>query len=901
MFVCIVIALAVLFTLAPLCNVACARPLDERGVAKLRRSLKPVLSLSETELVALVPERSGLYFIGCPNCDGGTQENQISWSIDRPDVVFCRFCDHVYPSEQYPDDKVQRVPNPAGGVHEYPYWEAPEPAGRALRSSVAKYDPRSGYRHFFQAKGWFLARKYLADAAEDLAKLYEATGDRAFSRRSALLLNRFAEVYPGYCVHYDLPFQEKIIFPRSQGVPYPVEDFRAAKWDWWAYMDIPADLIRAYDHVRDSGDLTPDMVERIENDLFRGSVAFTRSVPAALTNMDPTLLRGLITAGMVLNEPEYIHDAVDRIRRLVAGQFFADGFWREGALSYHNQTVNGLISLANLLEGYSDPEGYVDQRDGEHFQHLDLRSLLPILKKAEQIPRLMRYPSGRVVATHDTWAREQREPLDSSGPMLLRAAGQGRLGRGTGPDQAQVHLHFSGGYGHQHADLLSMTLFAKGQERLSDIGYSHTRHRAWTVGTLAHNTVVVDGQDQAMGWRDNYVDGNLHLYVPGDETFQAIEASGERGYADVTSVYRRRLIQIGVGLHDAYVVDLFQVTGGDRHEYVLVGDANNDGVLRTDLDTQPAGETLLPAGVTATLPTGESVRGSAEGHNLGYAFIRNVRRAQPSGPWQVDITSDGEPAGAVRVHGLTDAKGVLYLADVPSLRRAEEDDARVDDFTMPALVNRIEGSGLATSFVTVLEPYAREPFLTSASRLPLDEGGAGSVALRIEHAEGTDLLLLAPGNGGTVRSGNASMTGRIGLIRERNGRVARMTLVGGTELSKGNDRIEGKGTLEGQVVGVLRKERGGRVDGLILNSALPDTADLAGLTAIVIDGAGFTCGHQIVAADSDGGQPVLVLADDPGFETDADGASRHTFFPGRTWTGDNRFQIATVSTKLFTQ
>ena len=33
--------------------------------------------------------------------------------------------------------------------------------------------------------------------------------------------------------------------------------------------------------------------------------------------MDPSLLRGLIVAGRVLGEPDYIHEAVDWIDRLV--------------------------------------------------------------------------------------------------------------------------------------------------------------------------------------------------------------------------------------------------------------------------------------------------------------------------------------------------------------------------------------------------------------------------------------------------------------------------------------------------------------------------------------------------------------------------------------------------------
>ena len=73
---------------------------------RLEEELQPILNLSEEEMLRLIPERAGFYFVACPNCDGGTQENQISWSIDRPDEVFCRFCGIRYPNDKFPDDRI---------------------------------------------------------------------------------------------------------------------------------------------------------------------------------------------------------------------------------------------------------------------------------------------------------------------------------------------------------------------------------------------------------------------------------------------------------------------------------------------------------------------------------------------------------------------------------------------------------------------------------------------------------------------------------------------------------------------------------------------------------------------------------------------------------------------------
>ena len=82
------------------------------------------MNLSETRLMELVPDRAGLFFVGCPNCTGGLQENQLhGWSPDEPDVVRCRYCGISYPNDLYPDDKTEEVLTPGGNMISYPYYE----------------------------------------------------------------------------------------------------------------------------------------------------------------------------------------------------------------------------------------------------------------------------------------------------------------------------------------------------------------------------------------------------------------------------------------------------------------------------------------------------------------------------------------------------------------------------------------------------------------------------------------------------------------------------------------------------------------------------------------------------------------------------------------------------------
>jgi hypothetical protein len=72
---------------------------------------------------------------------------------------------------------------------------------------------------------------------------------------------------------------------------------------------------------------------------------------------------------------------------------------------------------------------------------------------------------------------------------------------------------------HGHADALSFELFAGGQAHVVDAGvYSYhlgQRWRAYFRGTRAHNTLVVDGQDQSI------LDGIRHVYRPAKTTLHS--------------------------------------------------------------------------------------------------------------------------------------------------------------------------------------------------------------------------------------------------------------------------------------------------------------------------------------------------------------------------------------------
>ena len=206
--------------------------LTPERVEQLRQAVAPLMGMGEAEMVALAPDRTGFRFMGCPNCEEGTQEGQLDWSIEDPHHVRCRYCGMVYPGEKYPEDRVLRVVNPVGVEVEYPYWE-----------------DETGYRYFFSARGWRAARTYFSGRAQDLGELYQVTGDRRYARRAALILDAFARHYPGFLVSQDWPHRPKgfVLEP-----PYPNG---GGKWGRWQSDEMPTDCAFAYDSICASGEL----------------------------------------------------------------------------------------------------------------------------------------------------------------------------------------------------------------------------------------------------------------------------------------------------------------------------------------------------------------------------------------------------------------------------------------------------------------------------------------------------------------------------------------------------------------------------------------------------------------------------------------------------------------------
>ncbi len=834
-------------------------------VPALMAATECVRALPEDKLLALVPTQSGLHFVGCANCKSGTQQNQLAWNPERPDEVYCRFCGQRYPSDKYPMDAAATVTNPLGQEQRYPYW------------ADAK-----GNRCYFAARRDDLVTQYLADRARDLAQLYSATGDRTYARRAGLLLVRFAEVFPGWGYHHDYPNRPQELYSGDVPAAKRGTNYRTARWTWWAYMDIPIELVEAYDRVRGSGVLADigrergyDASERIERDLLRNAAEEVLADEDDYTNMSPSCWRTLVLAGRVLGEPRYIHEVARRLLRFVDARFFYDGTWPEASPDYAAQTVGGLERVVDAMRGFKDPAGYHDAQDPPDAPPFSGDITLPELAKSRAILDLMRLPDGRSLPINDTWPTSKHEPTKETKPYLLPALGHACLGGGAGAAQTQFHLRWAGGYGHDHEDLLGIIVYANGREQLSDLGYTHTRYRSWTEATASHNTVVIDQKGQRLAKRDAPTDGRLLFYDTADPRVQVVSADGTRAYSGVADTYRRTLVAIDAGDGSRYAVDAFEVGGGSTHDYFLHGDASEPASVIVASDLQPL-SSLMPPSLSWRSPANESDNAALVQPGYAYGFLRNLRAADvPAGaPLAVRFASPDGAGPALRVTLLPEAGSQTIVGEDPSIRQAKEDDAKLDQFTRPFVALRHQAAGGKSVFGAVLEPYANAPFLTSVQRLAVP---GATLALRIRRGARTDLVVVGAAQPVALPmdKGRATFSGAVGVLTLAGDQVEHAYALGGA-WTCGDLRLEAPAPQKRDLVGVA--------DGALVVSGPADGAPAPGSVVRVVTADGWVYPFTVASTEPRGDALAIRVIEGPGLASDGK-ALRLTAFPQREHTG----------------
>jgi len=852
--------------------------IDPAKAAAYEGAVKSVLAMSEDEMLSFVPDKPVAVFCYCPNCHGGSQGNGVfSWSADKPDELKCRYCGMVFPNEQYPDDQILEGKNALGETISYRYHQ----------------DKKYGdLREFFGAhilshrRNWILARCF------ELGKAYQATNKPEYARRAALILDRIAQVYP----HYPVVRQwiRSFDFAASQAPPYPNE---GGRWGRWTADELPGEPAPCYDLVYDSAEFDKlseergyDVREKIENDFFKATFEANNTPP--LTEGGQLATRNLRRAGIigrVINEPRMVHWSFGWLEHMAHQRCFYDGMLNL-APSYHYQILGDFRAAFQNLKGYSDPPGYVDEVDGARFDNLVPEEELPFIVKAYDAPSVLDFPNGCSSTIHDTWPGERRSrPREQTVSTICPGYGHASLGRGTGTNQMQAQLHFSGAYGHSHLDNLNIIIWAKEREMVSDLGYTHTRARGWNSCTIGHNLVAINRQNQDGGGDGSA--GDLLWYFPETEGVSVSEADGKRAYHSIEGVetYRRMLVLVPVSDEDAYVVDIFRTKGGTVHDWLLHGDADNDMTATCSVQLKAGRENMLEEGEEWKEPASEGTAFHP------YGAIREVAEATTDENVVTTFRYAQEPDRGIRIHVLGGQATEVCLGRSPSVRRAKNEDSKAFEYWMPQLVVRRSGEApLQSAFVAVEEPFEEAEFISGVERVGLKPADDGAVALRVRHGEFVDTIIStldeAP-YAERMTADGISMRGRLGIVRRKAEKTTGMWLFEGEKLAAGAEAITGQsGCVRGEIEAALRKADGAQCDGFVSEAKLPAGTVLQGVWMIVTHGNGFTHGYEIERVEQQDGKTLIVLTGDHGLQIEGQ-KTTEVYFPQRTIEGRNSFAI----------
>lgn len=696
-----------------------------QDTAQLRQRCEPFLVMSEVDFLKLVPPQGGFYFSGSPLTSQGAQENNLSWDLSLGDKVKCIYTGTLLPNKDYPENGHVDIKTPTGKTQRFHY-----------------YQDAKGKKYWFEARRWYAQLVVMEGVAYNMARLYRTNPGqyKEHGRRSALILKRFAEVYPDYIVKYDYPGRDKVFLDNAayKEASQKIDHYfiELTKWSYWGYHELSTTLLLAYDQLRGSDILSsPD--RRLIEGFFESMIAYTdpyEKVP--ITNVHPSMWTSKAIAGNVLNKPELLKVAFTGMDRILAEQFAYDGLYMEATVSYHDQTIRGLKNVLTWAFPDLKKEDLTEK----------IRREYPALFRAMQGHLAYRLPDGRYAAINDThWTDQQPEPISRSEPSLMPASGHAVLGSGSGIRQVQAHLGYSAWHGHNHYGSLNLILFAHGKEMISDIGYTHTRARSWTMTTAAHNTVVIDGKSQRQDNSPRAGLGDLLMYNTENPNFQVVEVKANQVYENNPDDYRRTLIAVRGDKQLSYLVDLFHVTGGQQHDWILHGSADENQTLEV---TNQAGQKLPFSPIKSLVPPNIPYQELLEQGNYeliwrdywAYGHFKEVQVARTSTPLKATFRFVSEPDLGLQTWIPLEGVHGVHTVKSWSVRGANEDQGILDNYLRAGMILRAERG--KNRFVAVHVPFSKKPAVTSVRKLS-DKDSV--LVLKIDHTSGRDYLLYKSG------------------------------------------------------------------------------------------------------------------------------------------------------------
>ena len=542
-----------------------------------------------------------------------------------------------------------------------------------------------------------------AQSARDLGLAWQLTGKREYVEKARRIFNAYADLYLTLPIHDN---NNKL--DTKTGARIMSQTLSEASWL------VPLEF--GYDLVRDA--MPEEERARFETNVLKGAASVIRRNQAGKSNWQSWHNAALLGAGLLTGDKELVDLAIDGpggFKFQMHESVTPDGAWFEGAWGYHFYALNPLLMTREMAQraGIALPEASAlkrmldaplacafpdgtlpDFNDSGYTSLASEASYYDIGYRLFGDARYLTVTKGRPRGLESLlWGAEHLDGGTATplGSELLESAGVAIL-RVAGSDHTLAVKFGPHGGGHGHFDKLSFISYANGARQAADPGtqaYGAKSHATWDKTTIAHNTISVDGRQQAQST------GRLLEWNPGPKATE-IRLSAGPVYAGVE--LERTLV------HTAeYTLDIAEARSVDGAVHLFDWMYHNFGSIDTTLPLKPY----------LGIP-----------QSNGYEHLTQARAADIGDEWMLTFAQERSNL-RLRMLGAPGTTVVTGKGLGPDLRE-------------PVPFAMARRMGTAARFVAVYEPYREAPVVRS-----IVESVSGEFVVML--ADARDEISTAPG------------------------------------------------------------------------------------------------------------------------------------------------------------
>ncbi|MES2890113.1 MAG: hypothetical protein V4739_19110 [Pseudomonadota bacterium] len=870
---------------------------------------------TEAEWIALVPTQapySGPAVV-CPHSPGAG----FSWDPKRPNEITCAGL--VY-SANDGRATLENYSVLSGKTVSIPVW-------RTANGGKSYLQQRIDHNKFV----------FLTDRMKDMSQAYLGSKDPRFGRRIALGLLHLSMYLPDYTLRGNNSQYPSNANPDAQRTAWTMRlsEYNGVAHEWPENLIYTLDAMNSAHEVWTalSAEMKYDTRAKVLRDVYINHLQYLFN-NIGINNMSGNNLVGQLSQSAQVAQLTGQIDVVEHLNYglIKAGNMLTrDGMYPQ-CFSYGNTYLRATLGYIGSTLNFF--KAYPPATPREQALLASLREKAAQFQMGLDSINSVTWPDGRLPPFGNTNGNMVAPHILGSRTALMPGFGHAAMGAGGAGNASQVNLALNDSGLHCERDLLSFTLNAYGKEVIGDNKYVRIPGRNIIQSTVSHNTVVVDRQAQQRGGNEDigdpghfYTQPDILHFAPAANGVTVTEADGARAYLGVTDRYQRLMAYNGMDPAKSYVVDVFRVSGGAVHDYLVHGSTEfvsttppPSGTLsgQTSLNlTRMPGETpLLEGAETWTYSPPE---------NAKYGIFRDVySAAAPAQTWDIRFVEQGASSGA-RIFVVPTGTSQVYVGKSPAPAMQgmpnSSDPADFYKHWRPVLMLRHRGQGpLESLFVSVIEPLRGASQIQSVERLPLGSGSASDeqLALRITFVGGrVDTVLVnmdrnRPAAVTATADGQFSTNGRV-AIRSTLAGASQAYMLAGTRLQAPGQSLSAPVASHTGTVSAVASDSGGH--SFVTPTALPAGTALRGQwVRLTFDTYKVDAGNskyrnagvteyrdvtQMYAVDrivAYGSGSRIYLKHDPKLRI-ADGRAVETGRPRRTFDGPVRFDLASITTQ----